>query len=318
GTHALIENGVEFKNIGLVVTDEQHRFGVRQRAMLSNKGKNPDILVMSATPIPRTLALMLYGDLDISVIDEMPPGRQKVITSVIKESDKREAYEFIKNQIKDGRQAYIVAPLVDESESLELDSATNTYIELKNTYFSQFNLGLLHGKMKNGEKEKVISEFYHGEINVLVSTTVIEVGINVPNSVIMLILNAERFGLAQLHQLRGRVGRGKFQSYCILVNESKSRKSSDRMNILKKTSDGFIIAEEDLKIRGPGDFFGTKQHGISKYEIQNIISDFEVVQNVQALSKNMLKLNPHLEGTDYKNLKREIKNLFNDENIVFN
>ncbi len=318
GTHALIESGVEFSKIGLVVTDEQHRFGVRQRAMLSNKGKNPDILVMTATPIPRTLALMLYGDLDISIIDEMPPGRQKVITSVIKENDKIEAYEFIKNQIKDGRQAYIVAPLVDESESLELDSATQIYNQLKNTHFSKCNLGLLHGKMNNIEKEKVINEFYEGKINVLVSTTVIEVGVNVPNSVIMLVLNAERFGLAQLHQLRGRVGRGKYQSYCILVNGSKSRKSSDRMNILKKTSDGFIIAEEDLKIRGPGDFFGTKQHGLSKYEIQNIINDVEVVQTVQALSKNILKVNPHIEGMDYKNLKSEIKNLFMDENIVFN
>jgi len=318
GTHALIESGVEFKNIGLVVTDEQHRFGVRQRAMLSNKGRNPDILVMTATPIPRTLALMLYGDLDISVIDEMPPGRQKIITSVIKNSDKSEAYEFIKKQINNGRQAYIVAPLVDESENLELDSATNIYNELKSSYFSKYKLGLLHGKMNNAEKEKVINEFYEGKTNVLVSTTVIEVGINVPNSVIMLVLNAERFGLAQLHQLRGRVGRGKFQSYCILVNESKSKKSADRMNILKRTSNGFLIAEEDLKIRGPGDFFGTKQHGLSKYEIQNIINDVEVVQNVQVLSKNIQKGNPHLDGDDYKNLKNEIMNLFKDENIVFN
>jgi len=318
GTHALIEKGVEFKNIGLVVTDEQHRFGVRQRAMLSNKGKNPDILVMTATPIPRTLALMLYGDLDISVIDEMPPGRQKVITSVVKESDKSNAYEFIKSQINDGRQAYIVAPLVEESETLELDSATNIYNELKESYFSQYKLGLLHGKMKNAEKEVVINEFYDGKIDVLVSTTVIEVGVNVPNSVIMLVLNAERFGLAQLHQLRGRVGRGKFQSYCILINESRSRKSADRMNILKKTSNGFLIAEEDLKIRGPGDFFGTKQHGLSKYEIQNIISDVEVVQIVQVLSKNMLKENPHLSGDSYRNLKKQIMNLFKDENIVFN
>ncbi|MGB4439455.1 MAG: helicase-related protein, partial [Sedimentibacter sp.] len=269
-------------------------------------------------PIPRTLALMLYGDLDISVIDEMPPGRQKVITSVIKESDKSNAYEFIKSQINDGRQAYIVAPLVEESETLELDSATNIYNELKSSYFSQYKLGLLHGKMNNAEKEAVINEFYGGKINVLVSTTVIEVGVNVPNSVIMLVLNAERFGLAQLHQLRGRVGRGKFQSYCILINESRSRKSADRMNILKKTSNGFLIAEEDLKIRGPGDFFGTKQHGLSKYEIQNIINDVEVVQIVQVLSKNMLKENPHLEGNDYRNLKKQIMNLFKDENIVFN
>ena len=318
GTHALIEKGVEFNNIGLVVTDEQHRFGVRQRAMLSNKGSNPDILVMTATPIPRTMALMFYGDLDISIIDEMPPGRQKIITHVIKQNEKVKAYDFIKKQVSEGRQAYIVAPLVEESESLELDSAVEIFNELKNNYFSGLKLGLLHGKMNNKDKEEVMNEFYSGTINVLVSTTVIEVGVNVPNSVIMLVLNAERFGLAQLHQLRGRVGRGSHQSYCILVNESRSKKSAERMNILKKTNDGFLIAEEDLKIRGPGDFFGTRQHGLSKYEIQNIINDVEVVQKVQNLSKEILSENPSLEGSDYKNLKNEIINLFKDENIVFN
>ena len=221
GTHALIEDNVEFKNIGLVVTDEQHRFGVRQRAKLSNKGNNPHILIMTATPIPRTLALMIYGDLDISLIDEMPPGRQKVITNIIGEGDKIKAYDFIKNQVNSGRQAYIVAPLVDESENLNLNSATEIFNELKSSYFSGYKLGLLHGKMGNSEKEEVINKFYKGKINVLISTTVIEVGVNVPNAVVMLILNAERFGLAQLHQLRGRVGRGKHQSYCILANESK-------------------------------------------------------------------------------------------------
>lgn len=318
GTHALIEDNVEFKNIGLVITDEQHRFGVRQRGRLSNKGSNPDILVMTATPIPRTLALMLYGDLDISIIDEMPPGRQKVITNIIKGSDKEKAYEFIKKQINEGRQAYIVAPLVEESENLELDSASEIFEELKSTYFSDYNLGLLHGKMSNSEKEEVMNEFYSGRINVLVSTTVIEVGVNVPNSTIMLVLNAERFGLAQLHQLRGRVGRGGHQSYCILVNESKTRKSADRMNILKSTNNGFVIAEEDLKIRGPGDFFGTRQHGLSGYDIQSIVSDVETVRNAQYLSKKILKENPDLAGDDYKNLKKAIINLFKDETIVFN
>jgi ATP-dependent DNA helicase RecG len=318
GTHALIEDNVEFNKIGLVITDEQHRFGVRQRGRLSNKGNNPDILIMTATPIPRTLALMLYGDLDISIIDEMPPGRQKIITNIVKGSNKEEAYEFIKKQVDEGRQAYIVAPLVEESENLELDSATEIFDELKTTYFSNYNLGLLHGKMKNADKEQVINQFYEGKINVLVSTTVIEVGVNVPNSTIMLVLNAERFGLAQLHQLRGRVGRGKFQSYCILVNESKSKKSADRMKILKNTNNGFIIAEEDLKLRGPGDFFGTQQHGLSKYEIQNIVNDVDIVQNVQHISKKILMDNPRLEGNDYKNLKTEILNLFKDETIVFN
>ena len=317
GTHALIEDNVEFNNIGLVVTDEQHRFGVRQRAKLSNKGKAPHILIMTATPIPRTLALMIYGDLDISLIDEMPPGRQKVITSIVTDKEKTKAYDFIKNQVDNGRQAYIVAPLVDESEVLELNSAVEIYKELKSSYFSGYKLGLLHGKMSNSEKEEVINKFYKGRINVLISTTVVEVGVNVPNAVVMLVLNAERFGLAQLHQLRGRVGRGNYQSYCILVNESKSKKSKDRMNILKRTNNGFIIAEEDLKIRGPGDFFGVRQHGLSKLEIQNIVNNVETVQQVQLLSKKLIEENPTLNGDNYHNLKLEIMNLFKDD-IVFN
>lgn len=318
GTHALIENNVEFSNIGLVVTDEQHRFGVRQRAMLSNKGNNPDMIVMTATPIPRTLALIVYGDLDISIIDEMPPGRHEVITYVLNENQKNEAYSFIKKQIKSGRQGYIVAPLVEESENLEIDSAEKIFNELSNTYFSECKLGLLHGKMKSADKEETINRFYNGKTKVLVSTTVIEVGVNVPNAVVMMVLNAERFGLAQLHQLRGRVGRGKYQSYCILVNGSKSKKSSDRMNIMKNTNSGFIIAEEDLKNRGPGEFFGTKQHGLSKYEVQNIINDVNIVQKVQLLSKKIINENPFLDGEEYINLKEEIIKLFKNEDVVFN
>ncbi|WP_242631627.1 ATP-dependent DNA helicase RecG [Sedimentibacter sp. zth1] len=318
GTHALIEKNVEFNNIGLAITDEQHRFGVRQRAMLSNKGKNPDILVMTATPIPRTLALMIYGDLDISIIDEMPPNRQQIITKVIKGNDKEEAYEFIKKRIYEGRQAYIVAPLIEESETMELDSASEIYEKLKNDYFKEFNLGLLHGKMTNKEKDEIMDKFYNGEINVLVSTTVIEVGVDVPNSVVMLILNAERFGLAQLHQLRGRVGRGQYQSFCILVNESKSKHSKARMQVLQDTNNGFLIAEEDLKIRGPGDFFGSRQHGVEKYNIENLIQDIKIVQNVQLLTKDLLTHNPSLIGEEYKALKDKILKLFDKENIVFN
>ncbi len=321
GTHALIEDTVEFKNIGLVVTDEQHRFGVRQRGRLSGKGKNTDILVMTATPIPRTLALMIYGDLDISIIDEQPPGRQKITTDIIKGRDKEKAYKFIKRQVDAGRQAYIVAPLIEESESLELDSAIKIFEELKKTNFSGYDIGLLHGKMNSGEKEEIINKFYEGKINVLVSTTVIEVGVNVPNASIMMVLNAERFGLAQLHQLRGRVGRGKYKSYCILVNESRSKKSADRMNILKNTDNGFVIAEEDLKIRGPGNFFGIQQHGLfgyNEYMWQNIVSDVEVVQNVQNISRKIIEENPRLTGSDYRNLKNAILNLFKDETIVFN
>ncbi|WP_312811149.1 ATP-dependent DNA helicase RecG [Sedimentibacter sp.] len=318
GTHALIESNVEFKNIGLVITDEQHRFGVRQRAKLSTKGKNPDILVMTATPIPRTLALMIYGDLDLSVIDEMPPGRQKVVTNVLKEQDKQIGYNFIKQQVDEGRQAYIVAPLIEESEGMELNSATKVFNELKDTYFSGYELGLLHGKMNNTEKEEIIKRFYEGKIKILVSTTVIEVGVNVPNSTVMMVLNAERFGLAQLHQLRGRVGRGKNQSYCILINESRSKKSAQRMNILRSTNNGFVIAEEDLKLRGPGDFFGTRQSGLSKYEIQNIVNDIEVVESVQQISKKLMTENPYLKGEEYKNLKNAIIRLFKDETIIFN
>ncbi len=317
GTHALIEDSVEFNNIGLVVTDEQHRFGVRQRARFSNKGNSPHILIMTATPIPRTLALTIYGDLDISLIDEMPPGRQKVITSIINGKEKEKAYNFIKNQVDSGRQAYIVAALVEDSESLDLNSAVETFKELKSSYFSGYKLGLLHGKMTSSEKEDVINKFYKGKINVLISTTVVELGVNVPNAVVMLVLNAERFGLAQLHQLRGRVGRGNHQSYCIFANEGKSKKSKDRMNVLKATNNGFIIAEEDLKIRGPGDFFGVRQHGLSKFEIQNIVNNVETVQQVQLLSKKLLIENPCLKGKDYHNLKEEIMELFKDD-IVYN
>ncbi|HBB28586.1 MAG TPA: DNA helicase RecG [Clostridiales bacterium] len=318
GTHALIEKNVEFNNIGLAITDEQHRFGVRQRAMLSNKGKNPDVLVMTATPIPRTLALMIYGDLDISLIDEMPPNRQEIITRVITKNKKDDAYDFIINEIKSGRQAYIVAPLVEESEKLELDSATEIYESLKNDYFSDFKLGLLHGKMSNNEKDEIMDRFYKGQINVLVSTTVIEVGVNVPNATVMLILNAERFGLAQLHQLRGRVGRGKHQSYCILVNESRTANSRDRMRVLSDTNNGFIIAEEDLKIRGPGDFFGTRQHGIESYNLDQLIGDVSVVQEVQTLTKKIVNENPRLMGQEYDSLRYNILKLFKNENIAFN
>lgn len=318
GTHALIENNVEFNNIGLVITDEQHRFGVRQRALLSNKGRNPDVLVMTATPIPRTLALMIYGDLDISIIDEMPPNRQEIITNVIAGNKKEEAFDFIKQQVNNGRQAYIVAPLIEESETIELNSATEIYESLKNDYFKDISLGLLHGKMSNKEKDEIMEQFYNGEIDVLVSTTVIEVGVNVPNAVVMLILNSERFGLAQLHQLRGRVGRGKYQSFCILVNESKSKNSKERMRVLSDTNNGFIIAEEDLKLRGPGDFFGTRQHGVEEYNIQMLVGDIELVKHVQDLTRKLLSENPMLKGDEYKELKGRIIQLFKNENIVFN
>lgn len=318
GTHALIEKNVEFKNIGLAITDEQHRFGVRQRALLSNKGNNIDVLIMTATPIPRTLALMVYGDLDISIIDEMPPNRQKIITKVIGKSNKNEAFNFIKKKVQEGRQAYIVAPLIEESETLDLDSATNIYENLKNDIFHDLSIGLIHGKMTNNEKDLIMKDFYDGKVNILVSTTVIEVGVNVPNSVVMLILNSERFGLAQLHQLRGRVGRGKYQSYCLLVNESKSKTSKERMNVLARTNNGFEIAEEDLKLRGPGDFFGSRQHGLEKYNIDKFVYNVKLVNDVKNVTKNIIEYNSKLEGEEYIELKKNVDSLFDKENIVFN
>lgn len=318
GTHAILEEDVVFRSLGLAITDEQHRFGVRQRAILSNKGKNPDVLVMSATPIPRTLALIVYADLDISIIDEMPPGRQAVKTFIVGKSQKYLAFDFIKKQLSLGRQAYIVAPLVENSEKMELYSAKDLFDDISKTHFSEYKLGLLHGKMKNSEKEEVMDEFYKGQVQILVSTTVIEVGVNVKNASVMLVLNSDRFGLAQLHQLRGRVGRGEYQSYCILYTENESKKSKDRMNILKNTNDGFIIAEEDLKQRGPGDFFGVRQHGISTYEIQNIISDVKIVEEAQLAAKEIYENDKELSKNEYKKIKREIINLSKDENIVLN
>lgn len=318
GTHAIIEKDVVFNKLGIVVTDEQHRFGVRQRAMFSNKGSNPDILVLSATPIPRTLALMLYGDLSISIIDEMPPGRQIIKTYSVNANKKDNAFEFIIEKINEGRQAYIVAPLIDESEKMDVDSVVEVYNKLSNKQFKDHTINLIHGKMKSREKEKIMNNFYNGNIDVLISTTVIEVGVNVPNAVVMLILNAERFGLAQLHQLRGRVGRGKEQSYCILVNESKSKKSKDRLDILTKTNSGFIIAQKDLDIRGPGEFFGIKQHGIPNYELTIIVNNLDIVEKVKSLSIDLINNNPKLEGDKYLTLRKNILKLFNREDIVFN
>ncbi len=263
GTHALIEDKVEFKNLGIVITDEQHRFGVRQRGRLSNKGDSPDILVMTATPIPRTLALILYGDLDISIIDELPPGRQPIETIAIEHKRRNEAYEnLVRNEVEKGRQVYVVCPLVDESEKIEATAAVELVEELKREFFSDLRVGLLHGKMRPSEKDAIMEDFKNKNLDILVSTTVIEVGVNVPNATLMIIENAERFGLAQLHQLRGRVGRGKHKSYCILIYNSKTEVCRERMAIMEETTDGFRISQKDLEIRGPGEFFGTRQHGL--------------------------------------------------------
>jgi len=289
GTHALLEEKVKFRKLGLVVTDEQHRFGVRQRAVLSSKGVSPDMLVMTATPIPRTLALILYGDLDISVIDELPPGRKKVLTYVVDSGMRERINNFIRKQVKEGRQVYIVCPLVEESESVEAASASETAARLACKTFSDLRVGLVHGKMKPQEKDDVMKQFVSGQIDILVSTTVIEVGVNVANASLMVVENAERFGLSQLHQLRGRVGRSEHQSYCILFNESNSQIARERMKIMAETSDGFIISEKDLELRGPGDFFGTRQHGIPELKIANLYKDVEILKKAQETAAAILE-----------------------------
>jgi len=271
GTHAMLEDDVEFKNLGLVVTDEQHRFGVKQRAKISAKGNNPDVLVMSATPIPRTLALILYGDLDISIIDELPPNRKKIDTFAVGKDMENRINAFITKQIKQGRQCYIVCPLVEENEEMDLKSVTELAEKLQKETFPQFRVEFLHGKMKSKEKDEIMLKFKNKEIDILISTTVIEVGVDVPNANIMVIENAERFGLAQLHQLRGRVGRGEYQSYCILKFEGRGKVVQERMKIMCQTNDGFIISEKDLELRGSGDFFGTAQHRNSRNENSKFI-----------------------------------------------
>lgn len=296
GTHALLEDRVNFNNLGLVITDEQHRFGVRQRAVLSQKGKNPDVLVMTATPIPRTLALILYGDMDISIIDELPPGRMPVKTYVVDDSMKDRVNSFIRKNVLEGRQIYIVCPLVEESEVIEGTSAVQLAERLSAKEFSGLKVGLVHGKMKPEEKELVMRNFVEGNINILVSTTVIEVGVNVPNATIMVIENAERFGLAQLHQLRGRVGRGNYQSYCILYNRSKASVALERMRIMQKTTDGFLISEKDLKLRGPGEFMGTRQHGLPDLKIANLYKDLDILKKVQEAAGEIIRKDPALKG----------------------
>ncbi|MDM9942305.1 ATP-dependent DNA helicase RecG [Clostridioides difficile] len=313
GTHALIEDKVEFNNIGLVITDEQHRFGVMQRSKLSLKGANPDILVMTATPIPRTLALILYGDLDISIIDELPPGRQPIETIAIEKSKRDRAYNnLVRREVESGRQVYIVCPLVEESEAIEAKSAVELVEELRAEYFHDLRLGLLHGKMKSSEKDEVMGLFKNKEIDILVSTTVIEVGVNVPNATLMIIENAERFGLAQLHQLRGRVGRGSYKSYCVLIYDSKTDVCRQRMAIMEETNDGFKISEKDLEIRGPGEFFGTRQHGLPELKVANLFKHIKILKLAQQEARYILGEDNNLQLKENMALKKEIIDKFKD------
>lgn len=316
GTHAVISNNVKFKKLGLVITDEQHRFGVNQRRMLSEKSTNPNIMVMTATPIPRTIAVVVFGDLDISIIKTMPKGRKKILTRVCRNSSdskisRDRVYENLRYEIRKGRQGYIIAPLIDESDVIEANSATKLYEEMQ-LKFPGIKIGLLHGEMNSETKEKIMEDFYNNKISILVSTVVIEVGINVPNATVMVIENSERFGLAQLHQLRGRVGRGGDQSYCYLILNSNSETAITRANIMESTSDGFLIAEEDLKLRGPGDILGKRQHGLPDLKFAHLTKHIDILQKTLEIANEILVDDPNLTQEKNLMLKSRIKELYGD------
>ncbi len=312
GTHALLGESVEFERLALVITDEQHRFGVNQRAALIAKGESTHTLVMSATPIPRTLALIIYGDLDVSIIDELPPGRQKVDTFAVTEEMRERIYSFMRKQVSEGRQVFVVCPAIDENEERpqELKSAKEYSLILQKEVFPDLKVGCIHGKMKPAEKDAAMQSFVDGEIQILVSTTVIEVGVDVPNASLMVVENAERFGLSQLHQLRGRVGRGVHKSYCVLFSDSESEISKSRLKIMEQTNDGFKISEEDLKLRGPGDFFGSRQHGLPEMHIADLCTDMKVLSDAQRAAQELLKADPELIKPENEKLSRRIKELF--------
>ena len=305
GTHALIQEKIVYDNLALVITDEQHRFGVTQREMFGNKGQMPHVLVMSATPIPRTLAIILYGDLDISVIDELPANRLPIKNCVVDKSYRPRAYRFIENEVKNGRQAYVICPMVEESEMIDAENVLD-YTKILRQNLPGIRVEYLHGKMKGKEKNKIMEEFAAGEIQVLVSTTVIEVGVNVPNATVMMIENAERFGLAQLHQLRGRVGRGDKQSYCIMVNASGNKEKNRRLDVLNKSNDGFYIASEDLKLRGPGDIFGIRQSGDLEFQLADIYTDAVTLKKVSEDVNRLLEQDENLEQEENQELKKRL------------
>ena len=310
GTHALISGDVEFKNLALVITDEQHRFGVSQRADLSGKGTRPHTLVMSATPIPRTLGLIIYGDLDISIIDEYPKGRQKIENYCVESALRPRVFAYIKKHLDDGRQGYIVCPMVEENAELDLKSAEEYYAEIKDGEFKNYRVGLIHGQMKPKEKDLVMRDFKDGKIQLLVCTTVIEVGIDVPNAAIMVIENAERFGLSQLHQLRGRIGRGSYKSTCIFISDYKKGVTAERLNVIKQSNDGFKIADEDLRLRGPGDFLGSRQHGLPKLKIADIYADNDILKLAGMAAASLLEQDPKLKCDENKNLRAEIIKMY--------
>ncbi len=312
GTHALISAGVTFRRLGLVITDEQHRFGVEQRSALAEKGKDPHILVMSATPIPRTLALIIYGDLDISVLDELPPGRQKVDTFAVGEDMRRRIWSFVRRLAGEGRQVFIVCPMVEENEELggHIKSAREYAQYLQTSVFPELRVACIHGKMKAKEKDAVMASFAAGEADILVSTTVIEVGVDIPNAALMIVENADRFGLSQLHQLRGRVGRGQHKSYCVLFSDADTEDAKARLKIMTSTNDGFLISQEDLRLRGPGDFFGSRQHGLPETHIADLSADMRVLKQAQAEACAVLEDDPALEKPENRPLKERVRELF--------
>ena len=332
GTHALLSQGVEFAKLGLMVADEQHRFGVAQRAALAAKGDSPHVLVMSATPIPRTLALIIYGDLDVSVIDELPPGRTPVETYVVREDKRARMYNFVRRLVGEGRQVYIICPAVEENAeggtqnaewegdgpALDLKAVTTYAKKLQTEVFPDLKVDFLHGKMKPREKEAVMAAFAAGETQVLVSTTVIEVGVDVPNAALIIIENAERFGLSQLHQLRGRVGRGKHQSYCVLITNTRSVEAMQRLRTLASTADGFKISEEDLKLRGPGDFFGSRQHGLPQMKLADLAGDMRLLSEAQESARRLLMADPTLSQPENRPVLERVRTLFADTPDIFN
>lgn len=305
GTHSLIQDDVHFHNLGLVITDEQHRFGVNQRRILKEKGLSPDVLFMTATPIPRTLAITVFGDMDVSTIDELPAGRKKIETYWVKSSDVEKVYRFIEKEVKKGRQAYVICPLIEESDKLDVQNAIDVHSELVQR-FPNFSIGLLHGRLSNDEKDKVMRSFSENKHQILVSTTVVEVGVNVPNATVMVINDAERFGLAQLHQLRGRVGRGHHQSYCILIADPKSEEGIERMRVMTKTTDGFVLSQKDLELRGPGDFFGQKQSGIPEFQFADLVRDYRALEVARSDARQLIQSEQFWTNPEYEYLRQEI------------
>ncbi|HJW28189.1 MAG TPA: helicase-related protein, partial [Saprospiraceae bacterium] len=314
GTHAVIEEGVEFANLGLAITDEQHRFGVEQRAQMWTKSAlhPPHVLVMTATPIPRTLALTIYGDLDVSILDELPPGRKPVLTTQRTEAHRSKVMEFVRSEIRKGRQVYIIYPLIEESEKLDLENLMDGYERLLSIFpRPEFQISVVHGRMKAEDKEIEMQRFVNKTTQLMVSTTVIEVGVNVPNATIMIIENAERFGLSQLHQLRGRVGRGADQSYCVLMTSYRiSKTARERLEVICKSNDGFVIAEADLKMRGPGDISGTRQSGAYEFKTANLVEDQAILRTARSFAEDIIQRDPHLAAPEHANLSRFLSTEF--------